>query len=82
MKNGQVKYPGEIMKAISHRRWYSGNSNYLSMKTISEVLDEAKTEFQNLLDSNYRHLPPTNYEYADFWNELEIMVKKWFGDSK
>ena len=44
MKEGETKYPGEIMKRMSWRRWNQGNSFYLSMKTVSEVLAEAKKD--------------------------------------
>ena len=44
-----------------------------------KCVDEAKKDFESIVDSNYRS-PNCSEEYYTFWNELALLVKKWFGN--
>ena len=57
-------------------------SVFLNLAMNSEgVLDEARKDFEQVVDRNYRELKCSE-EYYSFWNEVANIVAKWFGSGK
>jgi hypothetical protein len=51
---------------------------WVDVNGVHRTIDEAKKEFEAIVDSNYRSTKCSE-EYYSFWNELANLVQKWFG---
>ena len=85
LRKDESKYPGLIMEKISYHRWHETRTGVISAKKISEILDEAKKDFENIVlfssfeinnltESEKHHMKRVADQYCE-------KIKKWFGET-